>query len=102
MVKKVYKENQPGIMNIIVDIYARVSTDIQEEDGTSLETQVENCLLLANEQGYKVGKIFREVFTGSLYRERPLLSEVRNRYRNGETQGLLLILLIGSPVIKYI
>jgi len=40
-------------------------------------------------QGYIVGKIFREVFTGSLYRERPALSEARNRYRNGDTQGLL-------------
>lgn len=74
---------------IVVDIYTRVSTDIQEEDGTSLETQVENCLLLATTKGYIIGKIFREAFTGSLYRERPLLSEARNRYRNGETQGLL-------------
>jgi DNA invertase Pin-like site-specific DNA recombinase len=32
---------------IKVAIYTRVSTDIQEEEGTSLETQIENCLQLA-------------------------------------------------------
>lgn len=89
MTQVVYEETKYAVNGIIVDIYARVSTDIQEEDGTSLETQVENCLALATAKGYIAGKIFREVFTGSLYRERPLLTEARNRYRNGETQGFL-------------
>src|SRR5437763_15731518 len=74
---------------IKVAIYARVSTDMQEEDGTSLETQVENGLALAEERGYTVVKIFREVFTGSKYRERPKLSEMREMYRNGEIHGVL-------------
>lgn len=72
-----------------VAIYARVSTDIQEEDGTSLETQVENCLALAEANGFTVVVIFREVYTGSLYRERPLLSQMREMYRNGEINGVI-------------
>ncbi len=89
MTQIVFEDMQHQSIGIVVDIYARVSTDIQEEDGTSLETQVENCLALATEKGYIVGKIFREVFTGALYRERPLLSEARMRYRNEDSQGLL-------------
>ncbi|HET9919551.1 MAG TPA: recombinase family protein [Ktedonobacteraceae bacterium] len=74
---------------IKVAIYTRVSTDIQEEEGTSLDTQVENCLALAQANGYVVLKIFREVFTGSLYRERLELSNLRKMYKEGEINGVL-------------
>ncbi len=74
---------------IKVAIYTRVSTDIQEKDGTSLETQVENCFELAKAKGYTVIAIFREVFTGSVYRERIELGKMRAMYRNGEIQGVL-------------
>ncbi|MGH2497909.1 MAG: recombinase family protein [Ktedonobacteraceae bacterium] len=72
-----------------VAIYARVSTDVQEEDGTSLETQIENCLVFAEANGYIVVVIFREVFTGALYRERPDLTKMRQMYRDGEINGVL-------------
>lgn len=72
-----------------VAIYARVSTDVQEEDGTSLETQVENCIAFAEANGYIVVIIFREVFTGALYRERQELSKMRQMYRKGKINGVL-------------
>ena len=71
-------------------IYTRVSTEIQEEEGTSLDTQVENCLKYAHEQGYRVIESFREVFTGSLYRERSLLSKLRQMARNREFEILII------------
>ena len=74
---------------IRIAIYARVSTDIQEEDGTSLETQVENCVQRAKERGFVVVAIFREVFTGALYRERPELTTMRDMYKRGEINGVL-------------
>src|SRR5712692_1821502 len=72
-----------------VAIYARVSTDVQEEDGTSLDTEVENCLAFAEANGYIVVIIFHEDSTGALYAERPDLSKMREMYRNGEINGVL-------------
>src|ERR1700688_506513 len=91
MAEEIYDsvQNVFSVSGIIVDIYARVSTSIQEEDGTSLEMQVENCLALVKAKGYTVAKIHREVYTGALYRERELLSEMRRRYRNGTIQGVI-------------
>jgi site-specific DNA recombinase len=67
-------------------IYARVSTDKQEEDGTSLVTQVQKCLEYCWRKGYVVAEIhiYREVWTGAEYRERPLLSKLREAARNRE------------------
>jgi site-specific DNA recombinase len=71
-------------------IYARVSTDKQEEDGTSLDTQVENCTRYAASLQLRVVEVFREVFTGSLYRERPMLTKLRVMARNGEFDALIV------------
>ena len=67
-------------------IYARVSTDKQEEEGTSLVTQVQKCLECCWRKGYVVAEIhiYREVWTGAEYRERPLLSKLREAARNRE------------------
>lgn len=61
-------------------IYARVSTDNQEREGTSLDTQLEACLAKAQALGYEVpGEfIFRESFSG-LTMQRPKLTELRRR-----------------------
>lgn len=64
--------------------------DKQEDEGTSLDTQVENCEKLAKENGYIIVETFREVFTGTLYRERPLLTKLRQIARNHEFQVLLI------------
>ncbi len=71
-------------------IYTRVSTDKQEEDGTSLNSQAENCTQYANVNDIFVVITFREVFTGSLYRERPLLSKLREMARNNEIDCIII------------
>jgi site-specific DNA recombinase len=71
-------------------IYARVSTDRQEEEGSSFDVQVDNCTLHAKERGMVVVEVFREVFTGSLYRERPLLTKLRQMAQRKEFDVLLI------------
>lgn len=60
-------------------IYCRVSTDKQEEEGTSLETQGADCIKHCQAKGYSIVTqlIIKEVFTGTLYRERDLLTRLR-------------------------
>ncbi len=67
-------------------IYARVSTDRQEEDGTSLVTQVQKCSEYCRQKGYIVAEvhIYRDVWTGAEYRERPELTKLRAAARNQE------------------
>jgi site-specific DNA recombinase len=64
-------------------IYARVSSDEQEE-GTSLDSQVENCEMLARSQGIIIVRIFREAWTGKVYRQRKDLTTLRQMARNHE------------------
>lgn len=65
-------------------IYCRVSTDKQEEEGTSLDSQEALCLAYCTKQGYVVDAchIWREAYTGTLYRERPKLTQLRDAARN--------------------
>ena len=64
-------------------IYLRVSSDKQDEHGTSLESQEENCIKRCLEDGNTVNPklIYSEVFTGMLYRERKILAELREEVR---------------------
>ncbi len=66
-------------------IYARVSTHIQEEEGTSLESQVEDGHAYAKQQGYLVADehVFKDVHTGTEYRERKALTRLREAMRQG-------------------
>lgn len=73
----------------IVDIYCRVSTDIQE-DNTSLEEQEAVGRKYCRERGLIVGLVHREVWTGYQYREREQLSLMRERYREGKIQGVVI------------
>lgn len=75
--------------NIHAIIYARVSCDIQE-DGASLDEQVEKCLEYATERGYIVVAIYKETHSGAYYRKRPLLAEIRAKIRSGESDILLI------------
>ncbi len=83
-------ERVVGRTSLKAVVYARVSTDKQEEEGSSLDTQVENCLALAQANGIKIVEVFREVFTGSLYRERPLLTKLRQMARNREFDIIII------------
>lgn len=85
---KVHIEDFRAIRRAV--IYTRVSTDKQEEEGTSLDVQVTNCLAYARENGIEVIEVFREVYTGSLYRERPLLSKLRQMARNREFDVIII------------
>ncbi len=57
-------------------IYCRVSTEGQEQDGTSLQTQLEACLKYCRTKGYEVVYQFSEAWSG-LSLERPKLAELR-------------------------
>ncbi|MFC1861739.1 recombinase family protein [Chloroflexota bacterium] len=63
-------------------IYCRVSTEDQEREGTSLQSQLEACKKLAQEQGYEAPEefIFKETYSG-LSIDRPKLNEVRQYVR---------------------
>lgn len=64
-------------------IYARVSTDRQEEQGTSLESQVEACREFALERGLSVERVVTESHSAGVLHERPLLSEAREQIKQG-------------------
>ena len=74
---------------IIVDGYCRVSTDPQE-DNSSLDEQEASIRAYCAERGYIIGMIHRETFTGYKYRERKKLSLMRERYREGKIQGVVI------------
>ena len=61
-------------------IYCRVSTDNQEREGTSLQTQSENCLTYCQSKGYDVACRFSEAYSG-LSLERPELDKLREMVR---------------------
>ena len=71
-------------------IYARVST-AQQEDGTSLETQVDACLLRAAADGRKVElqHILREQASGA-DSDRRLLTQLRQLVRQGDVGTVLI------------
>jgi site-specific DNA recombinase len=62
-------------------VYCRVSTDNQEREGTSLQTQLENCLTFCQSKGYDVVYRFSEAYSG-LSLERPELDKLRELVRN--------------------
>ena len=72
-------------------IYCRVSTGKQEDEGYSLQTQVEACQKYANEHGIQVSRenIFCEAESGAVLIDRPILSDIRDRIRKGEVKTLI-------------
>ncbi len=76
-------------MTAIVDLYCRVSTDPQE-DNTSLDEQEAAGREYCRANGLIIGMIHRETFSGYVYRERKQLSAMRERYREGKIQGVVI------------
>jgi DNA invertase Pin-like site-specific DNA recombinase len=70
-------------------IYCRVSTRKQEE-GTSLESQEHACVSHATEQGYAVGAIIHEVYSGAELWDRQKLTQARADIRAGRYQALVV------------
>ncbi len=62
-------------------IYCRVSTEGQEQDGTSLQTQLEACQKYCQVKGYEVAYQLSEAWSG-LSLERPKLTELREVVRS--------------------
>lgn len=71
-------------------IYARVSTEDQKREGTSLESQVAACLNKASDLGYQVDEehIFLETWSGADL-DRPELLGVHNLIKQKEVQALV-------------
>ncbi|MBI2761810.1 MAG: recombinase family protein [Chloroflexi bacterium] len=65
-------------------IYCRVSTDKQEQEGTSLGTQEERCRAYVEQQGHQLAGVYSEAHSGADLWDRPKLSQLRERVRAGE------------------
>lgn len=59
-----------------VAVYCRVSTVDQKDQGTSLDTQADECRAYAAGRGWEVVEVYQEQYSGE-YIDRPLLSKVR-------------------------
>ncbi len=70
-------------------IYCRVSTEGQEQDGTSLQTQLEACLKYCQSKNYEVAYQFKEAYSG-LSLERPKLNELRELVRSDEVDVVVV------------
>lgn len=76
-------------MATIVDLYCRVSTDPQE-DNSSLDEQEAASRQYCLDNDLIVGMVHRETFSGYQYRERKKLNVMRERYREGKIQGVVI------------
>ena len=72
-------------------IYARVSTEDQEREGTSLGSQVEACFNKARDLGYEMPQelTFTETFSG-LTLDRPRLAELREKAKNRDIEAVIV------------
>ena len=69
-------------------IYARVSTDAQEREGSSLDTQEQACRVYASDQGWTVVAALQDVVSGAIL-ERPGLDQARAAIRAGDADVVL-------------
>jgi site-specific DNA recombinase len=74
-----------------VAIYVRVSTALQETDGTSLDTQEAACRRYAEEHGYRVFEdlVFRETYSGGELTNRPKLTALRRVNRDRQIDAVI-------------
>jgi site-specific DNA recombinase len=70
-------------------IYCRVSTEGQEQDGTSLQTQLEACRKYCQARRYEVGHELSETWSG-LSLERPKLTELRDLVRSEKIDSVVV------------
>lgn len=73
-------------------VYCRVSTDNQEREGTSLQTQLENCLKYCQGKGYDVSYRFSEAYSG-LSLIRPDLDKLRELVRDQQLDVIVVYAL---------
>lgn len=73
----------PSSPTVRAALYARVSTDAQEHDGTSLATQIDACVAHCEERGWEVVEQVRESASGAML-DRRGLDRVRRMVTGGE------------------
>jgi site-specific DNA recombinase len=66
-----------------------VSTKVQEQDGTSLDSQEAACVRHVEGLGYRVGRVTREVYSGVELWDRPHLSRDRQDLKAGKFAALV-------------
>lgn len=81
--------NQNALHVLRAFIYKRVSTDDQENN-TSLEQQELDCRAYAMDNNMIVIDSFEDIYSGAYYRERKGLTEMRERYRRGEADVIIV------------
>src|SRR4051794_33987139 len=69
-------------MTVRAIVYARVSTDAQERDGTSLDTQERTCVELALAAGWQVVECVRDAASGYSL-DRPGITRIRQLLLRG-------------------
>jgi len=71
-------------------VYCRVSSEVQEREGTSLDSQLKACQDKAQELGYEVSDKYtiRETFSG-LTPDRPKLNQLRQWVRDKEVDAVV-------------
>lgn len=79
--------------SVTVDIYCRTATEKQPDEPNSLEEQERLCRQYCQEHSLLVGVVYQEVFSGIKYLERKLLTTMRECYRRGITQGIVITAL---------
>jgi site-specific DNA recombinase len=86
--EQVSQEYLTQAQQIIVDIYCRVSGKNQE-DNTSLDEQEAKGRQFAEDHGFKVGEVYREVGSGYTL-NRKKLKLMQERYKDGIIQGVVI------------
>lgn len=71
-------------------VYCRVSTEKQEQEGTSLDSQAAACIAYAKQNGYEVAEVVKETFSGAYLFDRPKLNEERAKIRAGEYGAIIV------------
>lgn len=71
-------------------IYCRVSTQRQEDEGTSLDSQASACVAHAEKLGYSVARITKEVYSGAELFDRPQLARDRADIRSCEFKAVIV------------
>ena len=75
------------------DIYCRKALDDQLEqpiNRNTLNEQEQVCRAYCEQHGLTVGMVFREIGTAYQYRERPRLSQMRQRIQSGDIQSVVV------------
>lgn len=80
------QRKRTAVETVRAALYLRVSSRMQEEDGTSLQSQEERCRVFAAERGFSIAPehVFTEIHTGVELWERPKLTALRQAARAGD------------------